>query len=180
MSDLRTRLDRLAERGEPRGAAAVYRRAIEQMDGARSAAVPISAAHSDRPRRGRWRAAAAVIAVFAVVGAAVLIGRNHQHTRVRVTQPATTTKHALATEPSAKLFLVDGNGVVEGNPKTGRQLRLSSTSNACQACAGSRLGRYVFLTQPTILRVDTTDGTVKDLGPGKFVFPHPDGASLYV
>lgn len=38
----------------------------------------------------------------------------------------------------------------------------------------------MFLSQPRILRVDTTDGSIKDLGPGLFVFPRPDGTSLYV
>jgi hypothetical protein len=98
---------------------------------------------------------------------------------VIVAQPA-TSKHALATEPSAKLFWLDGRAIIEGDAKTGHQLRLVPTRNACQSCAGSRIGRYVFLSQPNILRVDTTEATVKDLGPGLFVFAHPDGTSLYV
>jgi hypothetical protein len=180
MSDLRTRLDRLAERGEPRGAAVVYRRAKEQMDAAPGAPVPISAARSETNGRGRWRVLAVALAVFAVVGVAVavFIEMHRDAKRVIVAQPV-TSKRALATEPSATLFWLNGAAVMEGDARTGKQVRLTATRNACQSCAGVRFGRYVFLSQPRILRVDTADGTVKDLGPGLFVFRHPDGRSLY-
>ena len=181
MSDLRTRLERRAERGAPRGAAAVYRGAKEQIDEAPGAPIPISAARSKTNSPGRRRVTAAALAVFAVgaVAVAIFIETSHDPKRVIVAQPATTA-HALATEPSATLYWLDGAAVVEADAKTGQQVRLKATLNACQSCGGTRFGRYVFLSQPRILRVDTAQGTVKDLGPGLFVFAHPDRTSLYV
>jgi hypothetical protein len=180
MSDLRSRLDRFAERGEHRGAAVVFRRATEQNGEAPQQAVPISLSQAVRTGSGRWRRVAVAAVVVAVVVAAVFVEANRggpQH--VIVARPA-TTKQALATRPSAKLVWVDGRGVVEGNPETGGQVRLAAATGACQDCSGVRMGRYLFLTQPRILRVDTADGSVDDLGPGLFVFSHPDGKSLYV
>jgi len=181
MSDLRTRLDRLAERGEPRGAAVVYRRAKEQVQEAADAPVPISAARSDPngPLRRRVIAVALAVIVLAGIAVAVFIELHRDAKRVIVAQPVRSAG-ALATEPSAQLFWLDGAAVIEGDARTGKQVRLRAARNACQSCGGVRFGRYVFLSQPRILRVDTADGTVKDLGPGLLVFTHPDGTSLYV
>jgi hypothetical protein len=184
MPDLRSRLDELADRGDPLGAAEVWRRAKKQIDeGNPSVTVPLSLAEADRPRPVRRRAVAGAVVVAAIVAAVAFAAADRgTHKHVIVARP-TTTKQALATQQSARLFWVDGHGVAEGDPKTGRQARLgpATAAAACETCAGvQRIGRYVFLTQPRILRVDTTDGRVKDVGPGLFVFPNPDGQSLYV
>ncbi len=169
MVDVRSQLERRAERGELRRAGEVYRRARAQAED--------SHWEPNRPGRRRVLAGVAAIAVAAAAVAFVEAGRGGQ--RLVSAQPA-TTKEALGVERPAALVWVDGRGVVEGDPVTGTQQLLRAASGACQDCPGVRLGRYLFVSQPRILRVDTATGQVQDLGAGLLVFPHPDGASLYV
>jgi hypothetical protein len=181
MADLRSQLNQRAARGEPRGAATVYRSAKAHAEDAPRTARAMSVSPSKRSRLRRWRlvVVAVVAVVIVVVGLVAFADSRRRGPRVIVSGPA-TTKQAFATRPAATLFWLDDRGLVEGNPKTGRQIRLSPATHFCQACPGVRIGGYVFLVQPRILRVDTTDGNVRDLGPGLLVFPNPDAASLYV
>ena len=179
MPDLRSQLNQRAERGEPRGAAVVYRRAKEQTEAHRIAG---RASFSPSARTNVRRRTFVAVAVVAVVIVGVVIRSESMRGRPRVIVPAgpATTRQAVAVQPAATLFWTDERGVVEGNPKTGRQIRVSSATYSCSACPGVRIGRYVFLVQPRILRVDTTNGNVRVLGPAVLAFPHPDAASLYV
>lgn len=172
MADLRSTLERVAERGEARGAHQVLADARHRSE------LSSRVATSPRPRR-RWLIPV-IVATTCVATLMFVRTRSDSGQHVATARPPSSADAVRAGSLTDSLEWSAGGQLVRADPTSGRQETIASIGGSCrQNCPVVLLGSDIFVAGDRVLRVDPA-GTVTDLGPGQAIIPTPSRTAMYV
>ncbi len=187
MSELKERLEQLADLGTPRGAPAVWKRVSEQL--AVRAEIGTEPTKRRRARRSSIVAAVSVSLILGllVAGVAVLTRTtSRRHPSVVAGAGSASTQAALTSEPThtllASIDTQQGMEIADVDAGTAKSVVAGPVNlGPCNTCPVVGRGDSLFFSRDgRAYMADRAGGSAHDLGPANLVFGASDNRSVWV